>query len=67
MREIGQYNQLALEQDAEGFVVYLWTREMGWSQEEVQVYAAHLRRELRSGRFHAYYPHRVLIGRKPEP
>ncbi|KAH9989104.1 S-adenosyl-L-methionine-dependent methyltransferase [Xylariaceae sp. FL0662B] len=65
MREVGQYNQLALEQDIEGFVVYLWTTTMGWSKEEIQVYAAHLRRELRSKKYHPYYPQRVLIGRKP--
>ncbi|KAI1074859.1 S-adenosyl-L-methionine-dependent methyltransferase [Whalleya microplaca] len=65
MKEIGQYNQLALEQDIEGFVVYLWTKVMGWSTEEIQVYAAHLRRELRSKKYHPYYPQTVMIGRKP--
>ncbi|KAI8623198.1 S-adenosyl-L-methionine-dependent methyltransferase [Xylariaceae sp. FL1651] len=64
-KEIGQYNRLALEQDIEGFIVYMWTTIMGWSIEEVSVYAAHLRRELRSPNFHAYYPQRVVIGRKP--
>ncbi|KAI2622361.1 S-adenosyl-L-methionine-dependent methyltransferase [Hypoxylon sp. NC1633] len=65
LSEIGSYNQLALERDAEGFVTFLWTRELGWSMPEVQVYSAHLRRELRSGKHHAYYPQKVLIGRKP--
>ncbi|KAI1492951.1 S-adenosyl-L-methionine-dependent methyltransferase [Biscogniauxia mediterranea] len=65
-REIGQYAQLALEQDIEGFVVYMWTTVMGWSPDEIHVYAAHLRRELRSRKCHAYYPQRVIVARKPD-
>ncbi|KAI1736066.1 S-adenosyl-L-methionine-dependent methyltransferase [Xylaria scruposa] len=64
-KEIGQYARLALEQDIEGFVMYMWTTVLGWSREEIAVYAAHLRRELRSPHFHAYYPQRVVVGRKP--
>ncbi|KAI1459850.1 S-adenosyl-L-methionine-dependent methyltransferase [Annulohypoxylon moriforme] len=65
-KQIGLYNRLAIEQDVEGFLMYMWTMVMGWSKEEIQVYAAHLRRELRSPNIHAYYPQRVVIGRKPE-
>ncbi|KAI0188172.1 S-adenosyl-L-methionine-dependent methyltransferase [Xylaria flabelliformis] len=64
-KEIGQYARLALEQDIEGFIMYMWTTVLGWTREEIAVYAAHLRRELRSPHFHAYYPQRVVIGRKP--
>ncbi|KAI1193469.1 S-adenosyl-L-methionine-dependent methyltransferase [Nemania serpens] len=64
-KEIGQYARLALEQDIEGFIMYMWTTVLGWTREEIAVYAAHLRRELRSPHYHAYYPQRVVIGRKP--
>ncbi|KAI8947878.1 S-adenosyl-L-methionine-dependent methyltransferase [Xylaria longipes] len=64
-KEIGQYARLALEQDIEGFIMYMWTTILGWTREEIAVYAAHFRRELRSPNFHAYYPQRVVIGRKP--
>ncbi|KAI0021193.1 S-adenosyl-L-methionine-dependent methyltransferase [Xylariomycetidae sp. FL0641] len=67
LKEIGQYQQLAMQQDAEGFVLYIWTTVMGWSKEEVQVYAAHLRRELRNKSIHAWYRMRILTGRKPMP
>ncbi|KAI5857387.1 S-adenosyl-L-methionine-dependent methyltransferase [Durotheca rogersii] len=66
LKEIGQYNQLALEQDIEGFLVYVWITIMGWTKEEISVYAVHLRRELRSRKVHPYYPQKVVIGRKPE-
>ncbi|OTA98100.1 hypothetical protein M426DRAFT_326256 [Hypoxylon sp. CI-4A] len=62
---VGQYNKLAIEQDVEGFLMYLWTKVMGWTKEEIQIYAAHLRRELRSPNIHPYYPMRVVVGRKP--
>ncbi|KAI1748903.1 S-adenosyl-L-methionine-dependent methyltransferase [Xylaria castorea] len=64
-KEIGQYARLALEQDIEGFIMYMWTTVLGWTREEIAVYAAHLRRELRSPSHHAYYPQRVVVGRKP--
>ncbi|KAI0837016.1 S-adenosyl-L-methionine-dependent methyltransferase [Hypoxylon sp. FL0890] len=65
-KQIGLYNRLAIEQDVEGFLMYMWTMVMGWTKEEIQVYAAHLRRELRSPNIHAYYPQKLVIGRKPE-
>ena len=48
-----------------GFLTYLWTMVMGWTKSEIQVYAAHLRRDLRSTDVHAYYPTRIMVGRKP--
>lgn len=65
MRDIGKYAQLALQRDVEGFVTFMWSSVMGWSKEEIQVYAAHLRKELKSGKFHAWYPMRVVVGKKP--
>lgn len=49
-----------------GFVVKTWSAIMGWSIEEIQIYAAHLRRELRSRTIHPYYIQKVVIGRKPD-
>ncbi|EMR61965.1 putative methyltransferase domain-containing protein [Eutypa lata UCREL1] len=66
LKEMGQFMQLALLQDIEGFLVYLWTTVMGWTKDEIRVYAAHLRREIKSGKHHAHYPQRTLVGRKPE-
>ena len=38
----------------------------GWTTEEIQVYIATLRREVRSGNYHPYYRQKVVWGRKPE-
>jgi len=64
-KTIGKYAQLAIQRDVEGFVNFMWSSVMGWSKEEIAVYAAHLRRELKSGKCNAWYPMKVVIGRKP--
>ncbi|KAH7012096.1 S-adenosyl-L-methionine-dependent methyltransferase [Microdochium trichocladiopsis] len=65
MKNVGKYAQLALQRDVEGLVTFMWSSVMGWSQDEIAVYAAHLRGELNSGKFHAWCPMKVVIGRKP--
>ncbi|KAI1647030.1 S-adenosyl-L-methionine-dependent methyltransferase [Daldinia loculata] len=65
LRQIGLYTGLAVGQDIEGFLTFLWTMVMGWTPAEIQVYAAHLRRDMRSPNIHAYYPTRIMVGRKP--
>ena len=63
---MGRYVQYALEQDIEGRVLFMASVMVGWSKEELQVYAAQLRREMRSGKKHAYYRQKAVWGRKPE-
>ncbi|KAI1770768.1 S-adenosyl-L-methionine-dependent methyltransferase [Hypoxylon cercidicola] len=65
MKELGQFLQLALYHDIEGFLMMVWTNTMKWSVEEIHIYSAHLRRELRSKNLHPYYIQKVVIGRKP--
>lgn len=65
MKGIGRYAQLVLEQDAEGYIVFI-ANTLGWSREEVMVYSATLKREIRSQKYHGYYRQKVVWGRKPE-
>jgi len=64
-REIGRYIQASLEQDIEGYVLYMASQLLGWSRQEVSVYCAQFRREIRSGKFHAFFRQRIIYGRKP--
>jgi len=64
MKEIGAYAKATLEQDIEGYVLFM-ANVMGWKKDEISVYIAHLRRELRSSKFHPLYRQRVVWGRKP--
>lgn len=65
MKEIGLYSQLAVLQDIEGFILFMTTVQK-WTREQVQVYMAHLRRELKAGKYHVYYWQKIVWGRKPE-
>jgi len=65
MKEIGEFTQLTLEQDAEGYMLFL-ANTLGWSREEIMVYLAMFRREVRSRKYHPYYRQKVVWGRKPE-
>ncbi|KAI1072047.1 hypothetical protein LB507_004962 [Fusarium sp. FIESC RH6] len=66
MQEIGRFGHAAMDQDLEGFVLYMASFVLGWSQEEVLVYCAQLRRELRNRSHHPYCRMRIVYGRKPE-
>lgn len=64
LRLVGQYTQLALEQDISGYVGFMAKLVAGWTEREVALYSAQLRRELRMGK-HAFYRQRVVWGQKP--
>ncbi|KAF4467084.1 methyltransferase [Fusarium albosuccineum] len=65
-KQIGQYLQASLEQDLEGYVLYMASQLLGWTKDEVSVYCDQFRREIRSGKYHAFFRQRVVWGRKPE-
>ena len=60
-----RFAQIALTQDVEGYVLLI-AAEVGWTKEETLLYAAQVRREVRSGKHHAYYRQKVVWGRKPD-
>ena len=64
-KEVGQYVHLCLDPDYEGFVLFMASELLGWTKEQVYVYCAQLRREIRSLKYHPYYRQRVVYGRKP--
>lgn len=66
LREIGRFSQLSLDSDLEGYVLYMANLLLGWGRDEVTVYCAQFRREMRSGKYHPYYNQRVVWARKPD-
>ncbi|KAJ4289308.1 hypothetical protein N0V88_007059 [Collariella sp. IMI 366227] len=64
-RELGFWARRVIEVDLDGFVNYMWGAVMGWSAVEIQVYIAHLRKEMKEP-LKTWYPHRIVYGRKPE-
>lgn len=66
LRELGSVAQLTLQEDEEGYVLFMANVLAGWSREQIHVYIAHLRRQLRAGKSHAYFRLKAVWGRKPE-
>ncbi|KAJ9150724.1 Methyltransferase domain-containing protein [Pleurostoma richardsiae] len=64
-KEIGQFVQLFLEEDLEGHLTFISNVILGWSAQQILVFAALLRREMRSNKSHAYYHQKAVWGRKP--
>ncbi|KAM5358849.1 hypothetical protein ACJZ2D_014947 [Fusarium nematophilum] len=64
-KEIGRFVLAASYNDLEGFLLRPAIELLGWSQEEVFIFAAVLRKELRSGRAHSYFKRKVIVGQKP--
>ncbi|KAJ9136622.1 hypothetical protein NKR23_g9742 [Pleurostoma richardsiae] len=66
LKEMGSVSQVSLGSDLEGYVSFMANLLLGWNTEQVIVYCAQFRRELRSGKCHSYYNQRCVWGRKPE-
>ncbi|KAK3356515.1 S-adenosyl-L-methionine-dependent methyltransferase [Lasiosphaeria hispida] len=65
IKEQGLFSRAVLEQDPEGYILFI-TNTLGWSREQILVYVAQIRKEVRSGKYHPYYKQLVVWGRKPE-
>ncbi|KAI1462009.1 S-adenosyl-L-methionine-dependent methyltransferase [Annulohypoxylon moriforme] len=66
LKELGQWFQCILEQDLEGYVMFMWTKVLGRSLEEMHVFLAAFRKEIRTRSVHAYLPQRLVYAQKPE-
>ncbi|KLP16767.1 methyltransferase [Fusarium fujikuroi] len=65
LKEMGQFGELFSTQDTEGLVLFV-ANTLGWTPEEVHVYIAKFRREIRDRRNHPYIRLRTVWARKPE-
>lgn len=66
-KELGYWCQANLDVGAEGLLMALMTRGMGWSREEVLTFCEEVRRDLGDTGLHAYVPIYVVYGKKPGP
>ncbi|KAI1738248.1 S-adenosyl-L-methionine-dependent methyltransferase [Xylaria scruposa] len=67
LRQLGAFSQLAMEQDLDGYAMYLFTNALGWSEQQVTVFLARVRKEMRDLRIQPYFLVEAVYGRKPEP
>ncbi|KAK7418749.1 hypothetical protein QQX98_003767 [Neonectria punicea] len=65
MKEIGRFMQLGVETDVEGHVSFMANLLDGWTHDQVMLYCAQLRRELKGKKSHPYYYQRIVWAQKP--
>jgi SAM-dependent methyltransferase len=63
-KQMGLYFRATLENDTEGAIGFL-ASQLGWTKEEISVYAARLRRELRTNSVHAFCRFNLVYAQKP--
>ncbi|KAK3494910.1 S-adenosyl-L-methionine-dependent methyltransferase [Neurospora hispaniola] len=66
LKEVGLCAYSTLSADVEGVVQYLFGNVMGWTPEEISVFAAHMCRELKDKNIHGYYHWKYVWAQKPE-
>lgn len=55
-KQLGLWAYADLADGLEGLTLAHFTRGLGWSQEQTLVFCAHVRKDLRNPRIHAYWP-----------
>ncbi|GKT52087.1 secondary metabolism regulator LAE1 [Colletotrichum spaethianum] len=65
-KEIGMLNLMQLLDGLEAFTLRPFCGVLGWTTEEAQVLRANVRKEIKSGAFHAHLNYHVVYGQKVE-
>lgn len=67
LAEVGQYVNMTLENDIEGYTLMLWHNVLQWPKDEYPDFLMEFRRRvLRNRKVHGYMSVRYVYGRKPE-
>ncbi|EWY82634.1 hypothetical protein H9Q69_011212 [Fusarium xylarioides] len=65
-KELGQWNNVNAASALEALTMAPFTRGLGWSREEVEVFLVKLRQDWNNPKIHAYWPICVTYAKKPE-
>ncbi|CAM1509719.1 Fc.00g000540.m01.CDS01 [Cosmosporella sp. VM-42] len=65
LKELGSWNLENISSGIEGLSAAVYTRVLGWSKEELDVFLAQVRRDLKNPSIHSYWPIYVVYGQKP--
>ncbi|PVH87726.1 S-adenosyl-L-methionine-dependent methyltransferase [Cadophora sp. DSE1049] len=66
LKAVGTWQKYCFEEGLAAYSLAIFTRLLGWSLEEVQVFLAEVRSELGNRAYHWYWPFFVVYGQKPE-
>ncbi|KAH7185182.1 S-adenosyl-L-methionine-dependent methyltransferase [Fusarium flagelliforme] len=64
-KEMGLWNYENLGNGASGLSLALFTRALGWTPEEVEVFLVDVRKDMKNKNIHGWWPIHVVYGRKP--
>ncbi|KAI8649713.1 hypothetical protein NCS55_01433600 [Fusarium keratoplasticum] len=65
LKELGKYQLIQQIQGAESYTPAVFSRVLGWTDEEIQVLIAKVRKEFIDPSIHLYIPAYVIWGKKP--
>ncbi|KAF1991867.1 S-adenosyl-L-methionine-dependent methyltransferase [Aulographum hederae CBS 113979] len=65
LKEVGKWNEVNITNGMHAFTMAPFTRYLGWSEMEVEVFCAKVRADVRDRSIHAYFQIPVVYGRKP--
>ncbi|RDW80218.1 S-adenosyl-L-methionine-dependent methyltransferase-19 [Coleophoma cylindrospora] len=65
MKAIGMYQRSAIYDGLQGLSLGPFTRGLGWSPNEVEVYLIDVRKALMDSSQHTYFPFHIFYGQKP--
>ena len=66
MKLVGAWERLNFTDGLQGFTIKLWTKYLGWSCDQLEIFLATVRRDLSNRKIHAYLHLFVVIGQKPD-
>lgn len=66
LKELGRYNHINVLEGMEAMSLALFTRVLGWSHEEFQVFFAGVRKELKDRSIHVYSKFYFVYGQKAD-
>lgn len=66
MKDLGRYHQVNMLESIESYSLALFTRVLGWSNEELQVFLTGVRQELKDRRLHLYANFHFVYGQKED-
>ncbi|KAJ4176425.1 hypothetical protein NW759_017535 [Fusarium solani] len=66
LKEIGKFQAVQEAQVIDSYTPGLFGRVLGWSEEEIQVFVAKVKRDLKDPKIHLYQQLYFIWGRKPE-
>ncbi|KAH6885407.1 S-adenosyl-L-methionine-dependent methyltransferase [Thelonectria olida] len=65
MKEIGRYQSIQELQVVDSYTPAVFSRVLGWSNEEIQVFIAKVKNDMKDPSIHLYLPVYLVWGRKP--